>query len=172
MTAAEEWRTVAEAPMYQVSDLGRVRSLHAVKGLVAGRILTGGRHKGGYRDYHLHVDGRSPVRRLGHRLVAEAFLGPRPEGMEIRHLDGDPTNNPVSNLAYGTRSENMQDALRHGSHPTGSLTHCKRGHEFSPANTMVSSGRRNCRTCGNERNRRRRAASKAAAIVAPYEDAR
>lgn len=49
-----------------------------------------------------------------HALVLEAFVGPRPEGMECRHLDGDPTNNALANLAWGTRAENIADKRRHG----------------------------------------------------------
>lgn len=44
-----------------------------------------------------------------HWLVAEAFLGIRPEGLVIRHLDGDGNNNRVENLSYGTPSQNFQD---------------------------------------------------------------
>lgn len=49
-----------------------------------------------------------------HRLVASAFLGPCPGGQEVRHLDGNPQNNAVTNLAYGTRTENILDVLRIG----------------------------------------------------------
>lgn len=51
---------------------------------------------------------------LVHHLVALAFIGPRPKGMVIRHRDGDPSNNRVDNLLYGTQQDNMADALRHG----------------------------------------------------------
>ena len=49
-----------------------------------------------------------------HRLVLEAFVGLCPEGMECRHLDGNPKNNNLSNLRLGTRSENQQDSVSHG----------------------------------------------------------
>ncbi len=49
-----------------------------------------------------------------HHLVLEAFVGPRPEGMECRHLNGDPFDNRPENLAWGTRSENALDKVRHG----------------------------------------------------------
>ena len=48
-----------------------------------------------------------------HRLVALAFIGPRPENQEVRHLDGNPHNNHISNLCYGTRAENIADAINH-----------------------------------------------------------
>jgi hypothetical protein len=52
-----------------------------------------------------------------HRLVLETYIGPCPKGMECRHLDGNPANNNLNNLKWGTRSENSYDAVRHGVHP-------------------------------------------------------
>jgi transcriptional regulator with XRE-family HTH domain len=57
---------------------------------------------------------RKVVFRTVHSLVVEAFIGPRPEGMEIRHLDGNRTNNHLQNLTYGTKVENAADRERHG----------------------------------------------------------
>lgn len=62
-----------------------------------------------------HQDG--PQRTTNVRvqnLVADANLGPRPQGMVLRHLDGAPTNNRPENLAYGSMAENMADRARHG----------------------------------------------------------
>jgi HNH endonuclease len=49
-----------------------------------------------------------------HRLVLEAFVGPCPPESECRHIDGNPANNHLSNLAWGTRKENYADSVRHG----------------------------------------------------------
>lgn len=49
-----------------------------------------------------------------HRLVLEAFVGPCPPGMQCRHLDGNPKNNRLENLCWGTSKENHEDAARHG----------------------------------------------------------
>jgi hypothetical protein len=46
--------------------------------------------------------------------VLAAFVGPRPNGQLIRHVDGNAKNNQLGNLSYGTQIENMADALRHG----------------------------------------------------------
>lgn len=48
------------------------------------------------------------------RWVAEAFIGPRPVGQQIRHLDGVRTNNAASNLSYGTAKQNIDDRAGHG----------------------------------------------------------
>lgn len=52
--------------------------------------------------------------KLAHRLVLEAFVGPCPDGMECRHLNGNPSDNRVENLAWGTHRENMHDKFAHG----------------------------------------------------------
>lgn len=49
-----------------------------------------------------------------HHLVAITFLGPVPDRQEVRHLNGDPLDNRIANLAYGTRSQNVADMHRHG----------------------------------------------------------
>jgi len=55
------------------------------------------------------------ITRYVHRLLLTAFVGPCPEGMECRHLDGCRTNNQLSNLVWGTRAENISDRIAHGS---------------------------------------------------------
>lgn len=49
-----------------------------------------------------------------HRLVYQSYVGPIPNGKEVRHLDGDSANNNVSNLDIGTHKENTEDAIKHG----------------------------------------------------------
>jgi len=58
-----------------------------------------------------------------HTLVLTAFVGPRPEGMECRHLDGNKQNNHLSNLCWGTTSENHDDRKRHGVAKQGEKSH-------------------------------------------------
>ena len=89
-----------------------------------------------------------------HRLVAEVYMGACPPGMEVRHLDGNPANNNVSNLAYGTRSENVLDSVAHGTYRSANAakTECPRGHAYDEANTYVDpSGSRRCRSCKRSR---------------------
>ena len=62
-----------------------------------------------------------------HDLVLLAFVGPKPEGLLVRHLDDNNRRNQLSNLAYGTHTENMADKAKHGKmkgvlHPAAKLT--------------------------------------------------
>jgi hypothetical protein len=56
-------------------------------------------------------------------MVAEAWLGEAPEGVQVRHLDGDASNNRPENLAYGTTADNVQDRHRHGRYYVGEKHH-------------------------------------------------
>lgn len=154
----ERWLPVAGYEgCYEVSDLGRVRSLPRVTSdgrRIAGRILTLGHAKHGYPTANLWTDGRYRTRTV-HALVAEAFIGPAPEGTEVRHLDGNPVHCVPSNLAYGTHAENMQDTLRHGTNDRAARTHCPQGHPYDAGNTAIGRRRngstfRVCRICSSE----------------------
>jgi HNH endonuclease/NUMOD4 motif len=167
----ERWLPIAGYEnFYEVSDLGRVRSLRRKtgSGWRGGRVLKGRPHpKSGHLQVQLSVANVAKHKYV-HVLVARAFIGECPPGQEVRHLDGNPGNNAVENLTYGTRSENNLDAVRHGTHSNAAKTRCKYGHEFTPQNTVRLSGgrRRNCRTCARrlarevaERKRLRRKAA-------------
>jgi hypothetical protein len=127
ISADERWLPVPGFEgLYEVSDLGRVRSLDRVvpqanrwggvsHSLRKGRILKPGRHAGGHLFVCLcNETGHHQI--FIHRLVLMAFDRLRPDGMECRHLDGDPTNNRFDNLAWGTRLENMADRTALGEH--------------------------------------------------------
>jgi len=108
----EVWRPVQGFP-YEVSDLGRVRrSVGDGRNAVAGHVLSPN-NIGGYRQVSLLREGRTHYRKV-HHLVAEAFIGPRPPGAQIRHLDGNPGNNVPANLRWGTAAENSADRVAHG----------------------------------------------------------
>ena len=159
---------------YEVSDLGGVR----------GRRRTGS--KGGplkprsTRFGHLFVTlcaidvGYEPRQEYVHRLVAAAFIGPCPEDMEVRHLNGNPGDNRLANLAYGTHAENMQDMMQHGTSYWSKQTHCSNNHEFTPENTRIachpdgSFKQRVCRACVNEDGKRRRRARRNGASLTDH----
>ena len=112
-------RSVPSAPGYAVTDDGRVISYKS-------RLLDVDRFemkqcldKYGYPFVGLRVDGQRRKFSV-HRLVAEAFLGPRPSPYhQVRHLDGVRTNNNASNLCWGTHAENMADRAQHGNQSNG-----------------------------------------------------
>src|SRR4051812_40020523 len=110
---ATTWVRIPGFPDYEVSNDGQVRSWKTWRGAPGPRILKPVRVRDDRPSVVLYGDGRH-ARREVHRLVMLAFVGPRPAGMDIRHLDGDVQNNSIGNLAYGTRSENLLDAVRHG----------------------------------------------------------
>lgn len=118
----EIWKPVIDCPeFYEVSNLGRVRSwaprrraktkpaIPAIRALV----ITGT-----YYSVLLTIGGRPRLKRV-HHMVLDAFVGPRGPGQEARHLNGNRLDNRLSNLRWGTRTENGNDMLVHGTHTIG-----------------------------------------------------
>ncbi len=156
---AERWIGIPEyEDRYEVSDLGRVRSLErrvpgrwAAGTRVPGRVLRPGRTTRGYFQVQLCRDGIISKRFI-HRLVLEAFVGPSPEGQQACHWNGDPLDNRLENLRWDTASANQLDNVRLGVHPNARKTGCPQGHPYSPDNTFVlPDGKRACRTCNRTR---------------------
>lgn len=161
----EVWLPVVHFVGYEVSDQGNIRSLDRTLPCGdkmrrhKGRVLKPGKApKGGHRFVAL-TGGRS---RYVHRLVMEAFVGPCPDGMEVRHGDGDPDNNHLTNLAYGTHADNARDMLRHGNNHNARKTHCVNGHAFVGDNIAPRKGGRRCRECKIAAGARRRVRLRAA----------
>lgn len=140
----ETWLPIPGFDGYEVSNQGRVRSL--IRNRV--HMMTATPNHDGYP--RVHIGGRSTPNQFVHQLVLAAFVGPRPEGMIARHLNGDPTDNRPENLAWGTHSENNYDAVRHGTHSEARVTHCPRGHEYDETNTLMNKNSRTCRACARE----------------------
>jgi NUMOD4 motif/HNH endonuclease len=155
---AEAWLPVpGYEGFYEVSDLGRVRSLPRWK--VRGGILkpfTTGQAK--YAAVTLYSGSKASARTWAvHVLVAMAFCEGHAPGLEVRHENGDKHNNAASNLSWGTHQVNQQDMIRHGTHLNARKTYCDNGHEFTPANTYIRpSGHRACRKCTADSQRRYR----------------
>lgn len=150
----EEWRPIpGYERTYEVSDLGRVRS-HP-RPTTPGGIRRTPLDSFGYPRVSMVQDGIQRSFRV-HVLVMLAFVGPRPAGHEVRHINGDRRDPRLVNLAYGTHAENMRDMVTHGT-SSGVRTHCRRGHEFTPENTRIEGTlkKRRCRTCLKARESRR-----------------
>lgn len=117
----ETWRPVPGFPGYEASTEGRVRSLlgRAPRIMSPGLHRSDGRGKHGTNyvrlNYSLRRDNRG-VTIHAHTVILLTFVGPRPEGHEARHLNGDALDNRLANLLWGTKSENALDTVRHGNH--------------------------------------------------------
>lgn len=163
----ERWLpVVGYEDLYEVSDLGRVRSLDrwvTERGSTKRPYLVRGRLRSlkpqadsGYILVPLSREGADRNYRV-HTLVLEAFVRPKPPNLECLHADGDRANNALSNLSWGTRQQNMHDAMRHGTHVSVGRAQsrcCKRGHVLAPPNLMPSGlarGARNCLACDHGR---------------------
>ncbi len=136
--------------LYEVSNLGRARSLDRLSSdgsrRLRGTVLKASIASHGYPTVTLWRDGSRQTFTV-HALVARVFLGECPSGEEVRHLDGDRRNPALGNLAYGSRSQNVLDAVDHGTHFQAAKTHCPTGHEYTTENTYRGPRGRHCRTC-------------------------
>lgn len=168
------WRVIPGFSMYEVSDQGQLRSWRNGKygRAAAPRLMKLPLDYHGYPATNLRGDdGLRHTFRI-HRLVLLAFRGPRPPGMDSRHANGDPTDNRLSNLNYSTRSRNMRDRVRHGTHHMAIKTHCPAGHPYDQANTVMKykpddgGPNRQCRECRREQSRLLRDAARAMRTVA------
>lgn len=109
----ELWRQVVGWPAYEVSTMGGVRS---ARGPIKQFTIYG------YMSFNV-CDGRYKRKSLRtHREVLRAFCGDRPD-LFACHIDGNPTNNRLSNLRWGSAKDNEADKIRHGRSLRGSRHH-------------------------------------------------
>jgi DNA-binding XRE family transcriptional regulator len=125
VTEEEEWRAVVGYEgLYEVSSLGRVRSLDRVierrsgPARYKGRVLSQGLDQAGYPLIVLSRCGVQITQKV-HTLVCTAFHGARPNGKEAAHGDGKPGNAGAGNLRWATPVENNADKRLHGTHREG-----------------------------------------------------
>lgn len=121
----ERWLPVVGNPWYEISNLGRVRSVarrvafgHGWRNIVP-EIRALRPNDAGYLTVVLSTPKGQSMEYV-HRLVLLAFAGPCPDGMEARHFpDGDPANNRLENLSWASHSTNIGDRKTHGTSPDG-----------------------------------------------------
>ncbi|MEH2444143.1 NUMOD4 domain-containing protein [Nostoc sp.] len=102
--------------LYSITRSGRVWSHERVSSIcrsVKGRWLKPLKNNDGYLQVNLCSNGEIKTIKV-HIIVAQTFIGERPEGLEVCHNDGSRTNNSVNNLRYDTRSGNQLDRKKHG----------------------------------------------------------
>lgn len=107
----ESWKPVKDFPLYRVSNYGRIKSFWSGRWTILnGTVTTNG---------YVHQPLKHLITKIMtvHSIVLEAFVGPRPEGMQCNHKDGNKTNNSLSNLEWVTQSENALHAIKNGLQP-------------------------------------------------------
>jgi hypothetical protein len=123
----DQFRTIEGYPAYRVSRDGDVQSRWSrtvYKRLTETWLPLKPIHRGGYLTVNLS-DGLKKTCHSVHRLVLEAFVGPRPVGLICCHNDGDPSNNRVENLRWDSYRANSEDMLRHGTRLMGEQSNAK-----------------------------------------------
>ena len=105
----EKWRIVHDG-FYEVSNFGNVRRLKPGISTFVGRPIIPVGSSSGY--FQVSLGGLRKRRMYVHQLVAEAFLGEKPKGCVVNHIDGNKINNNISNLEYITYAENSQHAVK------------------------------------------------------------
>lgn len=166
----ERWLPIPGHEGYEVSDHGHVRSLDRI---IHDRRGWDRAHKGRTLRTWTEQDGYLVVK-LGagrnhfvHRLVLLAFVGPCPEEYEALHDNGVHGDPRLSNLRWGTHSENCQDLVRHGTHQYSRRTHCPRDHPLAPPNldpSNLKQGNRTCWACSLARHEIQHLRSKGLAV--------
>lgn len=108
---SEEWREVPYFYGYSVSSAGRVRG-------PSGLILKPHTDASGRKRVDLHSFGRRRAARV-HSVVLAAFAGPKPDGCEASHLNGDASDNRAANLTWESHLSNVRRKREHGTQPLG-----------------------------------------------------
>lgn len=105
----EIWKPIVGYDGYEVSNLGRVRSLDRIDSrnhFIKGKIISLNKRKGEYLSFSLCKNGKVKAVNV-HRIVAQAFI-PNPNNYSIvNHKDENPLNNCVDNLEWCTHKHNM-----------------------------------------------------------------
>jgi hypothetical protein len=160
----EIWKyIVGHEGRYEVSNLGRIRSVD--------RIVPNKRwHESGTRLYRSKIRSQTPTGDGGymgvcihdakqcykrtivktHIAVLEAFVGPRPDGMDGCHNDGDVTNNTLDNLRWDTPKNNNSDKIKHGTAQVGSKNPSAKLNEYDVARIKSMIGKKSMVTISKE----------------------
>ncbi len=103
-------------------------------------------NKKGYFFVSLHKDGKQTSHSI-HSLVARAFIGECPAGMEVLHGRGGNQDNSRGNLRYGTHAENVRESVENGTHVSTAKKTCPKKH---PLDGRRKDGKRYCKQCNRD----------------------
>lgn len=120
----EVWKTLKELPIYQISNLGKIRSVDTYKNhsnqygkcgtrFVKGKILKTQISNSGYEFIVLRLNNKKKNYSI-HRLVASYFLKNPNNYKYVNHIDGNKLNNNAENLEWCTQSHNVKESYRLG----------------------------------------------------------
>lgn len=172
----ENWLPIKDFDgLYEVSDLGRVRSVdrlvpHGVGNRYGigpdgrmrhrrGRVIVAKAAKTGHQRLTLSKMGIHTTHSV-HVLVKHTFDGPVPPGRIVCHDNGNASDNRLENLYWGTHEQNALDKERHGTNHQLNKSRCPRKHLYAGPNLIANMGnkrvggpgpQRNCRACDNAR---------------------
>lgn len=105
-----KWKEIPNNENYYASKEGFIKG-------PSGKILNPLVTKSGH--FYVFINRR---KKYVHRIILETFISECPEKMECRHLDGNPKNNNINNLVWGTKKENVNDRRIHGRMPIPHLS--------------------------------------------------
>jgi len=148
----EKWKPVVGIAGYEVSDQGRVRGPRRIL-----KLLAYSRRGTPYLWAVMRLRGKNRRAHVG-RLVAEAFISPRPEGMQVNHKDGNKKNNTPANLEWVTPKENVRHSFEIGlrrvqwgkNNSLGMRMVCSGGHPLTQI-AWEEGYRRHCKLCTSAR---------------------
>lgn len=130
MTNFEEWRDVkGYEGLYQVSNLGRIKSLSNKSNHKETKILSLSKVQG-YMHVALYKNSKQKIYKV-HRLVAMAFLNNPLNLPQVNHINGKKDDNTISNLEWISAKDNARHAHRIG------LAHAQKGAENNRSKKVI-----------------------------------
>lgn len=102
----ENWKKIKSlGERFEINEDGSI-----IRNIKTKRIIKQTIDKDGYYQCYFSIDGKI-IHRTTHKLVAECFLGDKPKGTSVDHIDRNKLNNHYSNLRYATKSEQMRNRV-------------------------------------------------------------